>query len=200
MNYRIKEDSKLIREMLSLSQQELANIIKIDKKTISRIENEETYPKTDTLEKIYSFAYNKGIKINHIKEMLYIEENPNLKVIFHGSKDQINGQISLSYGRKSNDFGQGFYCGESSEQTTSFIARFPESSIYIIKFNDDNLKMINFNVDQEWMLAIAYYRGRLKRFENNITIKKIICKVKKADVIYAPIADNRMFTIIDIRN
>ena len=59
MNYRISEDLKLIREMLGLSQEEIASIIGLDKKTITRIENEENYPFNDTLEKIYSFAYKK---------------------------------------------------------------------------------------------------------------------------------------------
>ena len=197
MNYNVNEDLKLIREMLSLSQQDLGELVGINKKTVTRIENEETYPIADNIEKIYSFAYNQGIKINHIKEMLFIEENPGSKIIFHGSKDEIHGKISLSYSRKNNDFGQGFYCGESSEQTLSFVARFPESSMYIIKFDNSELKIVNFNVDTEWMLVIAYYRGRLEMFNDNDVIKNIINKVNNADVIYAPIADNRMFMIID---
>ncbi|MBQ7995677.1 MAG: DUF3990 domain-containing protein [Bacilli bacterium] len=149
------------------------------------------------MEKIYSFSYNKGIKLNFIKEMLYKEEKPHSSIIFHGSKDEIIGPISVSHGRKTNDFGQGFYCGESAEQTTSFIARFEKSSMYMIEFKENDLKKITFNVDRDWMLAIAYFRGRLEKYKDSDVIKKIIKRVSNADVIYAPIADNRMFRIID---
>lgn len=197
MKYRISDDLKLIREMLGLSQEEMSLSIVLDKKTILRLENYENYPTKETLEKIYNYAYKKGIKVNKIKEMMYKEENPKSKIIFHGSKGIIDGEISPNYGRTNNDFGNGFYCGESIEQTTSFVSRFQDSSIYILKFDDKNLKCENFDVDQEWMLAVAYYRGKLNEYENNIIIKSIIEKVKKSDYVIAPIADNRMFRIID---
>ena len=197
MNYRISEDLKLIREMIGLSQEEIASIIGLDKKTITRIENEENYPFNDTLEKIYSFAYKKGIKLNEIKEMLYKEEKPYSKIIFHGSKSLIEGKISPDVGRLTNDFGRGFYCGESIEQTTSFVSKFLDSSIYIIEFVDDDLKYQKFNLDQEWMLAVAYFRGRLNGYKDHPYIKRIINKINNSDYICAPIADNRMFRIID---
>lgn len=197
MEYKINEDLKLIREMLEISQDEMAISIGVDKKTITRIENSINYPSSETLEKIYDFAYKKGIKINKIKEMMYKEESPRLKIIFHGSKNMIEGTISPNYGRLNNDFGSGFYCGESIEQTTSFVSRFKDSSIYILKFDEKDLKFVNFDVNQEWMLAVAYFRGRLQEYENNILIQNIINKVKNSDYIIAPIADNRMFRIMD---
>ncbi len=197
MKYRINEDLKLIREMFELSQEEMSLSIDIDKKTITRIENDENYPTNETLEKIYNYAYKKGIKINKIKEMMYKEENPKSKIIFHGSKNIIEGEISPNYGRANNDFGNGFYCGESIEQTTSFVSRFQDSSIYILKFDNKDLKCEFFDVNQEWMLAVAYFRGKLKEYEDNEIIKNIIEKVKKSDYVIAPIADNRMFRIID---
>ena len=121
MEYRINEDLKIIREMLNMSQAELANDVGLDQKTIARIELGETYPKNENLEKLYSYAYRKNIKLNQIKEMFYKEEYYN-KIIFHGSKSSIEGVISPYHGRENNDFGRGFYCGESMEQTTSFIA------------------------------------------------------------------------------
>ena len=197
MKYKINEDLKLIREMFKLSQEEMSLSIDIDKKTITRIENDENYPTNETLEKIYNYAYKKGIKINKIKEMMYKEENPKSKIIFHGSKNIIEGEISPNYGRANNDFGNGFYCGESIEQTTSFVSRFQDSSIYILKFDNKDLKCEFFDVNQEWMLAVAYFRGKLKEYEDNEIIKNIIEKVKKSDYVIAPIADNRMFRIID---
>ena len=73
MSYRINEDLKLIREMLDMSQEDIANSISVQKRTIIRIENGENYPSDNTIEKIYDLAYKKGIKLNNIKEMLYLD-------------------------------------------------------------------------------------------------------------------------------
>ena len=62
--------------------------------------------------------------------MIYKEDNPKSKIVFHGSKNVIDGEISPNYGRRNNDFGNGFYCGESIEQITSFVSKF--STIKVI--------------------------------------------------------------------
>ena len=41
MKFKINEDLKLIREMLELSQEEISFFIDVDKKTITRLENDE---------------------------------------------------------------------------------------------------------------------------------------------------------------
>ena len=197
MNYKVEDDIKLIREMQNLSQDELSSKIGVQKITITRIENKKNYPSDDTLEKIYDYAYRKGIKLNSIKEMFYKEENPDKKIIFHGARNIIDGEISPLYGRKTNDFGVGFYCGETCEQASSFVSRYPNSSIYIIRFDDSKLKKVDFDVDQEWMLAVAYYRRTLDKYKDHPIINKIIKKVETEDYIYAPIADNRMYRIIE---
>ena len=198
MDYRIDEDLLLIRQMLEISQDEIASFVGLDQKTISRIENHENIPFNESMEKIYDFAYRKGIKLNKIKEYYYKENNPNQKIIFHGSKLGIKGNISPHYGRLTNDFGKGFYCGESMEQSISYVAKFPKSSNYIICFDESNeLKRAVFNVDLEWMLAVAYFRERIDDYKYHPLIKKIIKKVTDADYINAPIADNRVFKNID---
>ena len=196
MDYRINEDLKLIREMLNLSQEDIADRIHVQKRTIVRIENGDNYPSEDTMGKIYDFAYRKGIRLNAIKEMLYKEESPNRKILFHGARSEIEGDISPFHGRENNDFGKGFYCGESSVQASSFVSRFASSSIYVIGFDDTGLKKANFDVNQEWMLAIAYYRGTLDAHKDHPLIRDIVAKVERADYVHAPIADNRMYRII----
>ena len=47
------------------------------------------------------------------------------------------------------------------------------------------------------MLAISYFRTKIKKYENSKIVKNILKKIKNADYIIAPIADNRMFQIID---
>ena len=46
------------------------------------------------------------------------------------------------------------------------------------------------------MLAICHYRGTIKQYEDNEIVKKIVSEIESADVIIAPIADNKMFYIM----
>ena len=46
------------------------------------------------------------------------------------------------------------------------------------------------------MLAICYYRGTLKEFQLNSMIDRVVADIEEADVIIAPIADNKMFYVM----
>ena len=46
-------------------------------------------------------------------------------------------------------------------------------------------------------MTIAYYRGALDEYKNHPVVKKIIEQSRACDYIIAPIADNRMFQIIN---
>lgn len=198
MNYNFSEDLKAIREILDLSQSELAEQIGVQQVTISRNELGETEPSNKLLESAYSYAYKRKIKINKLKEMLWKEDlGTKEKLLFHGAKNEINGEIDVHHGRENNDFGQGFYTGESYEQAISFVSGFQNSSVYYLSFNDENLKGKRYEVNQEWMMTIAYYRGTLDEYRNHPTIKALVKASRNCDYIIAPIADNRMFQIIN---
>lgn len=198
-NYRINEDVRLIRELLDLSQKQFAEKIGVDVVTVARWETEEITASDKNMEKIYTCAFDNKIFLNEIKAQLYEEDlaNENRKVLYHGAKSIIDGAIDSKHSRANNDFGQGFYCGESFEQSSLFVSGFDNSSVYIIGFDNKGLSGIEYKVDQEWMLTIAYYRGRLKYHENHPLIRKMIKKLDNIDYLIAPIADNRMFRIID---
>lgn len=74
---------------------------------------------------------------------------------------------------------------------------YPSSSVYIFDFNKENIKLKEFNVSEEWMLLIAYFRGKLDEYKDSKTIKELLKNLKDIDVIVAPIADNTMYTILD---
>ena len=190
-------DIALIREMLDISQEELAKKIGVDKKTIIFTENGDSQMSLNVYKKICDYAFENNINLNKIKAQLYIEESKKSKILFHGSKGGIDGNISYLKGRENNDFGKGFYCGESYEQSASFVSMYDKAYIYMLEFDPSNLEYVKFDVDTEWMLAIAYYRGTLNEYKDSKIIKKITDKIKNADYIIAPIADNRMFRIID---
>ena len=199
VNYKIDEDVKLIRELLDLSQQQFAERIAVDATTVARWETRKMEASEDNIDKIYTYAFNNNIFINDIKAQLYYEDlsNENKLVLFHGAKNIIDGSIDIDHSKSNNDFGKGFYCGESFEQSSLFVSGFDTSSVYIISFDPQNLSHIKYKVNQEWMLTIAYFRGRLKAYDNHPTIKRLINKLNGMDYLIAPIADNRMFRIID---
>ena len=199
VNYKIDEDVKLIRELLDLSQQQFAERIAVDATTVARWETRKMEASEDNIDKIYTYAFNNNIFINDIKAQLYYEDlsNENKLVLFHGAKNIIDGSIDIDHSKSNNDFGKGFYCGESFEQSSLFVSGFDKSSVYIISFDPRNLSHIKYKVNQEWMLTIAYFRGRLKAYDNHPTIKRLINKLNGIDYLIAPIADNRMFRIID---
>lgn len=198
MNYNFSEDLKSIREILGLSQSELAEQIGVEQVTISRNELGKTQASPPFLESVYSYAFDKKVKLNKLKEMLWRDDlGSNRKVLFHGAKSEIDGEISVYYGRQNNDFGQGFYTGESYEQAISFVSGFDHSSVYYFSFEDKNLKCKKYEVNQDWMMTIAYYRGTLDEYKNHPKIQSLVQESRDCDYIIAPIADNRMFQIIN---
>ncbi len=198
MNYNFSGDLKSIREILGLSQSEFANQLGVERVTISRNELGKTEPSPRFLEGVYSYAFDKKIKVNKLKEMLWRDDlGTTAKLLFHGAKGEIAGEIDVHHGRQNNDFGQGFYTGESYEQAISFVSGFDNSSVYYLSFNDINLKCKRYEVNQEWMMTIAYYRETLDEYKNHPKIKALVEESKDCDYIIAPIADNRMFQIIN---
>ena len=107
------------------------------------------------------------------------------------------GNIDINKGRKNNDFGHGFYCGESYEQSASFVENFENSSVYYFSLDVTGLRSLKYAVDRDWMLTIAYFRGTLNEYKDSIVIKNLISRLEGVDYVVAPIADNKMFRIID---
>lgn len=198
MDYNLAQDLKSIRKILGLTQEELANQLGVEQITISRNENKKNKPSARLLETAYEFAFRKNIKINRLKEMLWKENFlKNHVLLFHGAKSEIDGSIDVNFGRLSNDFGQGFYAGESYEQAVFFVTAFENSSAYFLDFENKGLKCKQYNVNQDWMMTIAYYRGTLKKYKDHPKVKKLVEESRNCDYIIAPIADNRMFQIIN---
>lgn len=198
-DYHVYDDIEIIQELLGLSGQEFAEAIGISLMTLHRWKKDESQISQSNIKAIYQYAFQKNIRLNQIKEQLFREEESAVgrTVLFHGAKTVLEGGIDLTHARYHNDFGQGFYCGEKLEQAAMFVSGFPESSIYILSFDPTGLKKKVFGVDQDWMLCVAYFRGRLEEFNQAVRIRKLVKDVSNADYIIAPIADNRMFEIID---
>lgn len=198
MDFRVHEDIEIVLELLGMTIQEFAGELGVSASTVSRWKTPGEAVSPANLEKIYQYAFKKGIRLNKIKEQLFREEcMENHILLFHGAKTDIFGNISVEKSRKNNDFGQGFYCGESLEQSAMFVANFPQASLYMLDFNKSGMKELKLGVEQDWMLMIAFFRGKLTEYAGHPMIQRILNRLNGIDYVVAPIADNRMFQIID---
>lgn len=199
MDYMISQNIESILEIVGLTIEELSEKLGVTRITISNWINNKTVISEKHLMRFYNYVFDSGIRLNKIKEQFYKEDmiKDNEVLLFHGAKSKITGQLSLTYNKRINDFGNGFYCGESLEQSAMFVATHRKSSLYILKFNPKGLKGKTYKVNREWMLTIAYHRERLEEYTDTDIIRNLIQEKENVDYIIAPIADNRMFEIID---
>lgn len=199
MNFQVIQDIETVIELKEISIDEFAKELGVSRVTVNNWISGKKEISEKNITSFYEYTFNEGIRLNKIKEQLYSEEIVDKSdiLLFHAAKTKIEGKLSLSYSKKRNDFGVGLYCGESLEQSAMFVATFPSSSLYMLKFNRTNLRGKEFGVNRDWMLMIAYFRERLGEYANTEIIKNLVKEVEGVDYIVAPIADNRMFDIID---
>ena len=191
-------DIEIVMELLDITAKDLADNIGVTPTTISRWRKREEQVSSSNLNAFYNFAFRQGSRLNKIKEQLFKEDcGSNSIILVHGAKTYIDGRISIEKSKSTNDFGRGFYCGESLEQSAMFVANYPESSLYILEFDKTDLSYTQLNVDRDWMLLIAYFRNKLNDYAKHPVILDLLSKLEGVDYIVAPIADNRMFEIID---
>ncbi len=189
----------IISEVLQINESDLSEKLGVSLETINNWKFGRKGIGNANLEKVYSFAYDNGIVLNNIYEQLLREEYENSEniVLFHGGKRSFSMPIDFATNSKTtNDFGVGFYLGETFEQGVNYISVLNQSIVYCFNLNLNNLKIYKFNVNTEWMITIAYFRGWLDDYKDSSLIQKLISKISNYDVIVAPIADNRMFDII----
>ncbi len=195
----VSKEIKVICETLKLTETELAKELGVSYETVNNWKNNRKSIDISNLEKLYSYAYDKGIKFNNIYEQFFKEDyriNDEI-VLFHGAKKQFLMPINFKENSKeTNDFGIGFYLGESFEQAANYISFLDATYVYCFKLDLRKLKIYKFDINNEWMIAIAYFRGWIDEYKNSSCVKSILNKINDCDVIIAPIADNRMFDII----
>lgn len=191
-DYNIKEDIGFILEAEKINNMELAERAKVSRTTLDGIEKRGN-ARDDVCEKIYTYAYENKYRINAVKEELIKEKYGD--VLFHGSKNGLS-EVTIFGSRENCDFGKGFYLGETYAQVLSFVCEKEKSCVYSFRYSLEDLKIKRFECNMEWMLAICYYRGTLGEFRSNSVVSKIVADVETADVIIAPIADNKMFYVM----
>ena len=199
-SYNIKSDLKIIRQYFDLNQDSLAKSLSISRASINRYEKGITYPEKPTLELIYSFAYGRHgekLKLNENKSQFYLDDCGNKKLLFYGEKGDIEGDIDIFHSEPPNDFGDGFYAGETYFQAASWVSLKNNSSVYCFYFDSSDLTSMRFNVDRKWMYAILFYRGAFENKKIPEEVQKVVDEVESCDYLIAPIADNEMYRILN---
>ena len=190
--YKIKDDIGFIIEAEKINVLELSEATGISRTTLNAIEKRGSAT-DEVCEKLYSYMYKRNYRINSVKEELIREKYGS--VLFHGSKDGLS-EITVSGSRNNCDFGNGFYLGQTYNQALSFVCEYERASVYSFKYSLEGLKCVEFDCSLEWMIAICYFRGTIKEYAGSEIVQKVIKKAEDADVIIAPIADNKMFYVM----
>jgi len=199
MEYKFAQDLEIVLELTGLSTEAFAEELGVSRMTVNNWLSGKKEVSEKNIASFYEYTFRKGIRLNLIKEQLYKEEliSPSEVLLFHGAKSKIEGTLRTDCSKRRNDFGPGFYCGESLEQSAMFVATYPSSSLYMLRFQRSGLLGKEFSVSRDWMLLIAYFRERLGEYADSAVMRELVKQVEGVDYIVAPIADNRMFEIID---
>ena len=196
MNYNFKNDVDFILSVTGDDLSALAEKTGISRRTLLYSLNKE--PSDKVLEKMYSYIYRCGYILSEAKNELFLESlKGNEKLFFHGSRFGID-KIVAEGSRMTSDFSCGFYCSELLGSAVSFVEEFRSSSVYVFKADLSKLKILEFDCDLDWMLAISYFRNKLSNYKHNKHVVSIINRLNDIDVIIAPIADNKMFEILNL--
>lgn len=194
MEYPFKDDFELIAEAGSFTADQLCERIGMDRSYVSSVLSGQEKPSPRLLEKLYSYGYGTGLRINRGKEELF-RERFGSNVLYHGSSDGLT-DIAFNGSRANCDFGTGFYLGEGYAQAASFVTDAEHGSVYAFRFDPSSVKGAVFHTDLEWMLLICHFRGKLKAYEGHPFLQRILEGIRDVDYIRAPIADNKMFQVM----
>lgn len=194
---------RFIRNSAGISQNEFAAELHVAFATVNRWENGKTVPSPSAQKALYDFCLHREIDIvdfiidGLMREKQFIESaHPDVKVLFHGSKSGIEGDI-LPISRPQCDFGKGFYMGTDIMQPLTLICNYKNPFLYFVAIDEKNLDVLELPTDISWAFVVAYNRGRLDRVKGTPLYGKYTELLRGRDLIIGDIADDRMFYVLD---
>lgn len=191
-DYQIKNDIEFFLEAEGITNLELSEATGISRVTLNAIK-ERGAASREVCEKFYSYAYGQNYRLNAVKEELIKEKFR--YVAFHGSKNGLS-DVTVSGSRDNCDFGPGFYLGQTFHQALTFVCEYPNSSVYSFRCCLEGLQAVEFDCSLDWMIAICFFRGGIKQYAGSQRVQALVKRIEEADVVVAPIADNKMFYIM----
>lgn len=192
-SYDIALDIERICAYFGISLVSFSEATGLSRMQMLRLSKNEDRPKKETLEKIYSFPFSRGINLNQGKSSLFLDNAKGRKLLFHGTSNDIEGEIDVDHSIPTNDFGNGFYAGESLTQGATWVAGNEYASVYCFYADLSGLKAMEFYPDRRWLYSILYHRGALTGCEIPDEVIKLVNEIEESDIIIAPIADNEVY-------
>lgn len=199
----MKDLIRFIRSNANISQYEFANELHVAFATVNRWENGKTMPPPVAQKALYEFCIRHNIDITDyiigtlMKEKSEMEiAHPDVKVLFHGSKSGIEGDI-MPISRSQCDFGKGFYMGTEVLQPLTLICNYKNPILYFVAMNQTELDVLELPTDISWAFVVAYHRGRLEQIKHKNLYRQYTEFLKGHDLIIGDIADDRMFYVLD---
>ena len=115
--------------------------------------------------------------------------------LYHGSKSGLVGAIDPAYGNRFCDFGPGFYMGISPEQPRTLICGRENTKpiLYKLELELDGLKVMNLEPGLDWLMFVAYSRGRLEQYRGTALYSKYSSLRSGYDIIAGKIANDRIY-------
>lgn len=197
-NYNFQNDFRMIRRCFGMSQDAFAQATGVSRSNIARYESGQIAPRGDAADRIYGYAFQHGFDLNQSKTMLYEDDRGPRLALYHGCKAEIRGEVDTRHSQPPNDFGDGFYLGQTLNQANMWVAAAAGSSTYCFYFDPEGLRKATFGIDYRWMLAILYFRGALEGYRIEGDLADVLREVDACDYLVAPIADNQMYDTLDL--
>lgn len=116
--------------------------------------------------------------------------------LYHGSKSGLEGPIR-PMSRDRCDFGRGFYMGTEERQPLTLICNFERPVLYTLELCVDGLDVLELSAASDWAMLVAYCRGKLDGTIGSPLYGRMASIEASYDVIAGPIANDRMFVVLD---
>ncbi len=190
-----------IRKHAGLTQSQFAEELGLTFATINRWENGHAEPNRLAQRGLYDFCRANSIPVDRFtidrikKETDSINAEDRL-LLYHSSKAGITGEITPS-SRKRCDFGSGFYMGTDPLQPLTLTCDYDSSRFYIVSLDTSALEIKELDTSLEWAMFIAFNRGRMDGFKGTELYGHYSAIAEEYDLISGPIADDRMFYVLD---
>lgn len=188
------------RNLLHMTQEELASSLHTTAVTVSRWENGKSIPNKSMQSALYQYCKERGISLYASILQRIKEEEKSLMLpsehilLYHGSKSGITGDIEPC-SREQCDFGKGFYMGTVPQQPLALVCDFPKAKFYLVSVDLTDLKTVSVEPDLDWALLISYYRGYMK--PDSPLYVKYKAFTKNTDLVFGCIANDRMYMVME---
>lgn len=175
---------KYIREQLNKSYDELSDELGFNWK---KAENNEIIISEEQARDIY---VNISLDKNDLCKALFGTNEG----FFHGSKNGIKGDVSISKGRDKVDFGKGFYVGDNLLQVATLCVSAEKPIVYRCSIDFDKLRTYKFSSSENWALYIAVNRRVINVATNKKLHNYYLNLCTGYDLIVGPIADDSLLS------